>query len=676
MGIKSFIKNEFEKRVDSVYEARLSEKRVSYDFWIRLLENSLEQFDMSLDPETVRAGREETSYVTHYEGTTVSIVPFDKVGENFAFKNVIEDVCVFVNGELTARAIPLIVRCFKDNPDCMVIYGDEDIATLDKESSLLYGKSIYGTRKDPFFKPDWSPNSFLDHFYFCNICAVRRVAFRDLEMSPGYSGAKGIYHTLLRYIYEDATRIAGSVIHIDEILVHATGYENNYITDERAPIIAKRLRTDDFKGGFTLENKAKLSVVIPSKDNADMLKKCVTSLYDACPGTIELQTIVVDNGSSTLEKDKIESLVSKYSLVYEYHPMEFNFSRMCNIGASKATGDYLLFLNDDVTFTAPYTLEEMLDKASYCFTGAVGAKLFYPRSSIIQHAGVVNTTIGPVHKLQFKPDWIDHYYGYNHLVNNVLAVTGACLMVRKTLFDSMGGLNEALRVAFNDIDLCFKLYKAGYYNVVCNNISLEHAESISRGKDTDPDSLKRLLAEKSELYKEHPSFKGKDPFYSKYLVNDCLNTAIVPASEYEYRTAVEEPLRIKEIDISKYRKEECIYVSIEFSGDLKDFVFDTDEDAYYVQGFSFITGSNNACYKKSLLLCSSEKTYALPFEGCLREDVAENCPDLKNAEMSGFAIKIPVGALSAGTYNAGLLFEHKFLNEKLYKLSAREITIR
>ena len=184
------------------------------------------------------------------------------------------------------------------------------------------------------------------------------------------------------------------------------------------------------------------------------------------------------------------------------------------------------------------------------------------------------------------------------------------------------------------------------------------------------------MAEKSELYKEHPSFKGKDPFYSKYLVNDCLNTAIVPASEYEYRTAVEEPLRIKEIDISKYRKEECIYVSIEFSGDLKDFVFDTDEDAYYVQGFSFITGSNNACYKKSLLLCSSEKTYALAFEGCLREDVAENCPDLKNAEMSGFAIKIPLGALSAGTYNAGLLFEHKFLNEKLYKLSAREITIR
>ena len=140
MGLKSYIKNEFAKRADSVYEARLSEKRVSYDFWIRLLENSLEQFDMSLDPETVRAGREETSYVTHYEGTTVSIVPFDKVGENFEFKNIIEDICVFVNGELTARAIPLIVRCFKDNPDCMVIYGDEDMATLQFNTFWVFPK--------------------------------------------------------------------------------------------------------------------------------------------------------------------------------------------------------------------------------------------------------------------------------------------------------------------------------------------------------------------------------------------------------------------------------------------------------------------------------------------------------------------------------------------------------
>ena len=159
-------------------------------------------------------------------------------------------------------------------------------------------------------------------------------------------------------------------------------------------------------------------------------------------------------------------------------------------------------------------------------------------------------------------------------------------------------------------------------------------------------------------------------------MNDCLNTAIVPASEYEYRTAVEEPLQIKEVDISKYRKDACVYVSVEFLGDLKDFVFDTDEDAYYAQGFSFITGSDNACYKKSLILSSDEKTYVCQIEGCLREDVAENCPDLKNAEMSGFAVKFPLNALSAGTYNAGILFEHRFLNEKLYNLSAREITIR
>ncbi len=677
--LKTKISNILTERAEAKYRAGYEEKSVSFDAWIRMVENGLERFDMSYDPEKSNLVQKEslncTSYVTHYDGMTVSIIPYNNVGSNFVIKNIIEDIIIFVNGNLTDRAIPLIAKTFKENPECDVVYGDEDMAVIDTDSLGKYGQSVYGSRSNPYFKPGWSPNSFLSHFYFCNICAVRRTAFRDIELNGEISGAGAIYHTLLRYIFEDSRRVYSAVKHIDEILVHTDNYDNNNITDEAALRIAKNLRVAEYREDFSLTNKACLSVVIPSKDNPELLGKCITSLIDACPGFIALDIIVVDNGSSEENKRKIEKLSGELMFKYEYRPMEFNFARMCNIGADMAGGDFVLFLNDDVSFIEPYSLEEMIAQASYDFTGAVGAKLLYPGSKKIQHAGVINNRIGPVHKLQFADDTKSYYFGFNRYNQNVLAVTGACLLMRRSVFESVGGMNENLRVAFNDVDLCMKIAEAGYFNVCCNKIALEHAESVTRGKDTDRDSLKRLLDEKKKLYDEHPAYKGNDPFYSKYLVSDSLDTRIVAANEFEYVSAMERATEVTRIKLDKAREDACVFLNVEEAEPFADYSFDEDEEGLYFQGFSFVTGSNNACYKKFLLLKSEETCYAVPFLGCQRSDVAENCPDQVNVELSGFSIWLDKALVKKGTYKVGVLHVHSFARERLYYFSNRELVV-
>lgn len=676
MDLKGLVKRKLTARADEVYNLKLNDREISFDAWIRGVENGLERFDMTLDPDTIKTGRTTISYNTHYDGMTVRIFPYAQIGENFIVKNVIEDIIIFVNGGLTDRAVPLIVKAFKANPEVSVVYGDEDIALLRDEEEGSYGSSVYGTRRTPYFKPDWSPNSFLSHFYFCNIVAIRRVSFRELEWGIGNAGAQGLYHTLLRYIYENEDRIYKSVYHIGEILVHAEDYDYNDLTDPKADELARHMRIDSLKNGLNLENPTKITIVIPSKDNSFMLERCISSIYDACPGTIIPEIIVVDNGSSLTERDIIEAIREKLPFRYEYSPMEFNFPRMCNMGAALGTGEFILFLNDDVTFTEPYTLEAMVKEASYFFTGAVGAKLLYPGTRKIQHAGVINNRIGPVHKLQFADDLSVHYHGFNRYVQNVIAVTGACLMVRRSAFEGLGGMNESLRVAFNDVDICFKLYENKYFNVVCNQISLNHAESVSRGKDTDTLSLERLLREKKMLYEEHPALRGYDPFYNRYLVGDDLDTRIIEASEYEYARALEDEVIIKPLDLSGAREDACLVVNVEYAGNYDEYTWDEDSEGLFIQGFSFVTGSDNACYKKLLVLKSDEQTYGVAYEGALRKDVADNCKDQTNVELSGFALHFADGRIAPGIYRVGVLFSHRFAKEKLYSFSNRMLVVK
>lgn len=207
---------------------------------------------------------------------------------------------------------------------------------------------------------------------------------------------------------------------------------------------------------------------------------------------------------------------------------------MCNKGAELAKGDYILLLNDDIEIIQEDWLDKMLEKAMLPHVGAVGVKLLYPGSNTIQHAGITNIRLGPAHKLQFRDDRNDYYFLRNRLCFDVLGVTGACLMVKKSTYEAVGGLSETLRVAFNDVELCYHLYDMGYVNVVRNDVALYHHESLSRGMDDSVEKLKRLHQELNMLYELHPSIYGQDPFYHRYLVRDVLDQEFYAGNRYEY----------------------------------------------------------------------------------------------------------------------------------------------
>lgn len=671
MNIKEILKKKIVGKADATYKKGLYDKCPSFDEWIRDKEKSLERFDMTVDIEG--HGNENSnalSYSAQYGATSVRIIPFKTVNNSFKFQYYIEDILVFVDGELTDKAIPLLVKRFNEKPDISIIYGDEDIAKIDETESTKYGKSKYGTRKDPYFKPEWSPNTFLDHFYFCNMVALRRSSFRDVETEHGNDGAEIIYGTLLKFIFRNEFTLRKAVEHLDEILVHANNYSNNALKAKNVEsVIENHIGLD--------KDKIKISVVIPSKNNPHLLEPCLKSL-DCFKGEgVELQIIVVDNGSDDVNKEKVQKLLANYDSVYKYMPMEFNFAAQCNAGVAVAKHPYVLLLNDDIIFTQENTLISLYEQAKLRFCGAVGIKLLYPDSFLIQHAGVVSSRIGPVHKLQFCDDRKTYYHGYNRSVINVSSVTAACLMVRKDVYEKVNGMNENLKVAFNDIDFCYRLLEAGYVNVSCNNVSAIHGESLTRGKDTDAASIVRLNKEKDRLFEEHPAFKGFDPYYSKYLLSDCLDSRIVPANEYEYERASEFIESTKKESIENAREDRCVQLSLEYCGEKKNFSFrEEDGDYFYFQGFSYVSGSNNACYKKYLFFQSEKTLSFVPYEGCIRKDVSLCCEGETNVEKSGFSVTIPKGIIEKGEYRVGVLMVNKFAREKLYTFSNRFLVVK
>ncbi|MCM1098640.1 MAG: glycosyltransferase, partial [Ruminococcus flavefaciens] len=353
-----------------------------------------------------------------------------------------------------------------------------------------------------------------------------------------------------------------------------------------------------------------VSVVIPSKDHPDLLRQCVESVKVSGKG-IPLEIIVMDNGSGADNREKIEKMLreeagggaagsssdeARLSIQYVYQPMVFHFSRMCNLGAEKARGELLLFLNDDVVLRDS-CIREMAARAARDYTGAVGLKLLYPETERIQHAGITNLPMGPVHKLQSLPDDRDYYGKANNGCRNFLAVTAACLMVEKKKFAEAGGFCEELPVAFNDVALCFRLYELGYHNVCLNDIFAYHYESASRGDDESPEKLRRLLGEKKKLYELYPGLEGRDPYYSVFLNREGLDVRIEPSYRTAGNRAQEAGSLKQETELSKYRQDECLLVRVE------------DIRGESVVGWSVVLGDDNACYdKRFLLLPLGERT--------------------------------------------------------------------
>lgn len=709
MGVREFVKRILTEKENRSYERRLRKLKITYGEWAEALE--AKQADALCRAEAMERAE-----------------PMDKAeaaGRDFI-------VICSSKGSLASNAIKNITCYFNAHPKAKLLYGDEDVWPGRSQGA---GKSE--ERRSPWFKPDWSPDLLDSCLYFGSLMAVDSELFDRVKERCGAhlsrNGKKAFckgemegvdYQVMDREAYEwwlyccvllAEGYLKGSVAvgHVPAILFHCED-ENEQMKfldatawfkegrERLAQEFEKNRAAGETSGEKRTDDEAVnpvVSIVIPSKDQPEILEKCLQgcllAAHTSPAESLPLEILLVDNGSSQENRARVEETVSRLStpffhVRYLYQPMEFHFSRMCNLGAEQAEGQFLLFLNDDVELCQPGCIKKMAAMAERPFTGAVGMKLLYPDSDRIQHAGITNLPMGPVHKLQFLNDSECYYYSANKVNRNMLAVTGACLMVEKDKFWEAGGFSEDLRVAFNDVDLCFRLYELGYWNVCINETHAFHHESLSRGADESAEKLGRLLGERDRLYERHPKLQGVDPFYSDYLNREGLDTRIRPA----YVTAGNKAQQVSQVsgrfDPAGCRQDDCLMVRIEDSRDGR------------ISGYSVVLGDNNACYEFNLLFCGQEKKtvsqmdkrpvtqakaerqggnnagniYAVPLEGQYRPDLEENMPDQVHVGLSGFAAELAKGALMPGNYRLGMAARNRVTGLWLINWSNRFFCVK
>lgn len=418
-----------------------------------------------------------------------------------------------------------------------------------------------------------------------------------------------------------------------------------------------------------------VSVVIPSRDHPEVLEQCLKSfrrktLYDC------YEWIVVDNGSNEENRGKLRKLQKEYKFLYLYEEMPFNFSKMCNMGVARARGDMILLLNDDIEIIEKNWLECMVGQALLPHVGAVGARLWYAGSRMIQHAGITNLKIGPSHKLVTFQDDRDYYYGRNRVTYDMIGVTAACLMVTKKKYEEVGGLDETMAVSYNDVDFCFKLWEAGYYNVLRNDVILYHHESLSRGLDEhDEHKWERLLEEKRNLYARHPQLDGKDPFYHESLIDN--------ASDYRcnYKFTYEDPLHtvavmpLREAEIRGI-KEERLELIVD-RAEMQHKIHEEEPDIVWIMGWCYVPGADNAFYDKKVLLRRADGAgyTAVPVDWH-RKDVVESLRGECHIELAGFVLRVLKKDLETGTYRIGMVCADQVTGEKALAWSEKEVEIK
>lgn len=421
--------------------------------------------------------------------------------------------------ELSPIALEEVVKALNKNPQLDLIYTDED--KIDEN----------GNRFDPHFKPDWSPDTFLSMNYICHFTVIRRDIMNDIGgFRIGYEGAQD-YDLFLR-----VTEKTQNINHIPKILYHWRTLETSTAKDinqkgyacqagEKAVSDALQRRGTlgkvHSKGTmytveYELRDYPRVSIIIPTKDYSDILEVCLESLYTKTTYK-NFEVIVVNNNSS---EDETFKLFKRYSQKYDNfrvidNNIEFNYSKLNNDAITYAQGDYVVLLNNDIEVITPNWIELMLGFCQQEHIGAVGAKLLYPDNTV-QHCGIVLGMGGVAgHSQKYASRNNVGYNGRLMVPYNYAAVTAACLMIKKSKYVEVNGLDEMLKVAFNDIDFNIKLLKLGYYNVVVPQVEMYHHESKSRGYEDTPEKVMRFEREIKYMHKKWSDFLKQDPFYNK-----------------------------------------------------------------------------------------------------------------------------------------------------------------
>ena len=411
-----------------------------------------------------------------------------------------------------------------------MIYTDEDQISAD-------GKQHY----NPQFKPDFNLFRLRENNYIGEFWAVRKEVMEQTGwFSPEYDGAQN-FDMLLK-----CSEQAQQIVHIPRILCHSmkderaaapeqqqkaweagkTALEDHYHRVQISASVELADKIGWYRSHLDIQGQPQISIIIPSKDHINDLDLCITSIEEKTTWK-NYEIIIVENNS--VEKETFvyyETLKSRYpNIRILTWKKEFNYSAINNFAVREAQGEYLLFLNNDVEIITDSWLEEMLQLCQQKDVGMVGAKLYYPDDTI-QHAGVV-VGLGGVaaHVLCKLPRDAEGYMGRLRCVQEMSAVTAACMMVKTAVFKSVDGFDEELKVAFNDIDLCMKVRSKGEKIIFTPYAELYHYESKSRGMEDTPEKQLRFSREVNCFRRkwERELLKG-DPYYSPNLTlnnTDC-----------------------------------------------------------------------------------------------------------------------------------------------------------
>ncbi|MBI1198233.1 MAG: glycosyltransferase [Phenylobacterium sp.] len=425
---------------------------------------------------------------------------------------------------LPARALYEVAALLQDHPDADLIYSDED--KIDAS----------GRRYEPYFKTDWNPELILAQNMISHLGVYRRSLIEAVGgLREGFEGSQD-YDLALR-VSELTTR--ERIHHIPWVLYHwrqeggpqtfSQGFMDRCAEAARRAVAEHLERTGqpgvsvdrlaDTPGWVDVrrappEPRPLVSIIVPTRDRAELLAQCADGVLNHTAYS-PLELLIVDNGSVEPEtKALFETLSADPRVRVIAAPGPFNYSALNNLAAAQAKGEILLLLNNDISMIEPGWLDELVAHAVRPSVGAVGARLLFPDGRL-QHGGVAVGLGGVAGHVGYLHPGDNHGY-YKHLgtTRNVSAVTAACMALRKSVFEEVGGLDaERLKVAFNDVDLCLKIRRAGYDIVWTPRAELYHHESASRGDDRDPADRARFDAEVEVMRERWGEALETDPFY-------------------------------------------------------------------------------------------------------------------------------------------------------------------
>lgn len=426
---------------------------------------------------------------------------------------------------LPLNALYEIVKTINENPNVEFIYTDEDkISDTD------------GHRFGPHFKPDFSLDFLRSNNYICHFSVFKKEIMDKLEGERSkYDGAQD-FDIILR-MAEIVKK--ENIIHIPKILYHWRAHPNStaqsetqakpYAFEAGIKVIEDHLDRVGLKGKvehgaslgtykiqYEIIGEPKVSIIIPNKDAKKYLQQCIESIFNETTYK-NYEIIVVENNSEkeeTFEYYK-ELENNKKVKIIKYPEKGFNYSKIINYGVKNCEGEYVIQLNSDTKIITKNWIETMLGFAQRDDVGAVGARLYYPDYTI-QHAGIAIGVDGvAAHLFRGLPKNIHGYFSRESTIQNFSAVTAACMMNKKTIYDEVGYMNEDLPVAFNDLDFCLRIRKKDKLIVYNPFVELIHYESKIRGYDTTPERKKEFLKEIDKFKSLWPEIYQKgDPYYN------------------------------------------------------------------------------------------------------------------------------------------------------------------